>query len=288
MADSKSVLRKLASLSVPFFADWCAVDVVTENGEVQRLAAVHGEPSRARVLQELGQTAAGHAPDAHGAARVVRSGEPELIEDVPAVLERVMPDADRRRLLAEVGVASSICVPVKVHGIVAATLTFATSDAERRYGTRELRVAEDLAYRVAIAIENAELYHAALEADRRKDEFLATLSHELRTPLNAIVGWTHILRESQADPELVRRAADTIHRNAQLQTQLIADLLDVSRIVAGKRRPGPCAWRRCWTRRPAPSPATPSGCSRWCGTCSPTPSSSCPRSAAACTCAWRR
>ncbi|HET8646913.1 MAG TPA: hybrid sensor histidine kinase/response regulator, partial [Vicinamibacteria bacterium] len=85
-------------------------------------------------------------------------------------------------------------------------------------------------------IENAELYQAAVEADRRKDDFLATLSHELRTPLNAIVGWTHILRDAPEDPAVVRKAADTIYRNAQLQTQLIADILDVSRIIAGKLR----------------------------------------------------
>jgi signal transduction histidine kinase/ActR/RegA family two-component response regulator len=119
---------------------------------------------------------------------------------------------------------------------VVAALTFVTADGHRRYDAVDLRVAEDLAYRASIAIENAELYHAALLADRRKDEFLATLSHELRTPLNAIVGWTHILRDSPSDPAVVRKAADIIHRNAQLQTQLIADILDVSRIIAGKLR----------------------------------------------------
>ena len=72
------------------------------------------------------------------------------------------------------------------------------------------------------------------EADRRKDEFLATLSHELRTPLNAIYGWARILRSGQFDPASLPRAIEVIERNAQIQTQLIGDLLDVSRIVTGK------------------------------------------------------
>jgi signal transduction histidine kinase len=72
------------------------------------------------------------------------------------------------------------------------------------------------------------------EAARMKDVFFATLSHELRTPLTAIVGWVHILKEGQTDPAVVQRAVETIERNLNVQNTLIADLLDVSRIVSGK------------------------------------------------------
>jgi PAS domain S-box-containing protein len=74
----------------------------------------------------------------------------------------------------------------------------------------------------------------AERAARLKDEFLAVLSHELRTPLNAIVGWAHILKTDVAEPQKVRRAVEIIERNARLQAQLIADLLDMSRIISGK------------------------------------------------------
>jgi signal transduction histidine kinase/ActR/RegA family two-component response regulator len=84
--------------------------------------------------------------------------------------------------------------------------------------------------------EELRLAHAqADKASRLKDEFLATLSHELRTPLNAIVGWTHLLRAG-LDPDGTTRALDTIARNAMAQTQLIADILDMQRIAAGKLR----------------------------------------------------
>ncbi len=77
---------------------------------------------------------------------------------------------------------------------------------------------------------------AAEEANRLKDEFLATVSHELRTPLTSILGWTHLLRTRQSDPEKVAHAIDVIERNAKAQLQLIEDLLDVSRIILGKMR----------------------------------------------------
>lgn len=82
---------------------------------------------------------------------------------------------------------------------------------------------------------------AAEEASRLKDEFLATLSHELRTPLNAVLGWTQLLQHEQLNPDRARHAVEVIARNAQLQGQLIDEILDVSRIITGKlhieRRP---------------------------------------------------
>jgi PAS domain S-box-containing protein len=73
-------------------------------------------------------------------------------------------------------------------------------------------------------------------ANRTKDEFLATVSHELRTPLNAILGWTRMLRTGAVEPRHLARVLETIERNARVQTQLIEDILDVSRIIAGKLR----------------------------------------------------
>jgi len=86
------------------------------------------------------------------------------------------------------------------------------------------------------AAENERLYRRAEESSRLKEEFLATVSHELRTPLNAILGWARMLRTGQVTGENLTKALETIERNARAQAQLIDDLLDVSRIVAGKLR----------------------------------------------------
>jgi PAS domain S-box-containing protein len=95
----------------------------------------------------------------------------------------------------------------------------------------------------AVAAERERLLEAeraarseAERASRVKDEFVATVSHELRTPLNAILGWAHLMEQSPADADVVRRGLDVIARNTRIQAQLISDLLDMSRIVSGKLR----------------------------------------------------
>jgi signal transduction histidine kinase/DNA-binding NarL/FixJ family response regulator len=90
-----------------------------------------------------------------------------------------------------------------------------------------------LAQMASIAAENT-LFNEAREANRLKDEFLATLSHELRTPLQAILSWSHLLREAPEDPALIARGLDVIERNARSQARLMEDLLDVSRIISDK------------------------------------------------------
>jgi nitrogen-specific signal transduction histidine kinase/CheY-like chemotaxis protein len=113
-------------------------------------------------------------------------------------------------------------------------MSFVFARSGRRYTEADLALAEDLAQSAAVAIENARLFRELQEANRMKDEFLATLSHELRTPLNAILGWSSMLNSRSIDDPLVTRGLAAIDRNARAQTRLINDLLDVSRIVSGK------------------------------------------------------
>ena len=94
--------------------------------------------------------------------------------------------------------------------------------------------ARDMTERRRADEERTQLLQKAQEVGRTRDEFLALLSHELRTPLSAIVGWAHMLRTTELDEPTRARAVETIDRNAKLQNQLIEDILDVSRIVAGK------------------------------------------------------
>jgi signal transduction histidine kinase/DNA-binding response OmpR family regulator len=108
-------------------------------------------------------------------------------------------------------------------------------DAEE-FSEADERLAATLTAQAAVAYENARLYTEAAAANRAKDEFLATLSHELRTPLTAILGWARLLRVGNLPAGTAGGALETIERNAKAQSQLIDDLLDVSRIVTGKLR----------------------------------------------------
>ena len=103
-------------------------------------------------------------------------------------------------------------------------------------GSGWLVVVDDVTSRAQADQQRAIAYREAEAASRMKDEFIAVISHELRTPLNAIVGWTNMLVGGGLDPERTSHALSVISRNARAQTQLIGDLLDVSRIVSGKLR----------------------------------------------------
>jgi signal transduction histidine kinase/ActR/RegA family two-component response regulator len=127
-------------------------------------------------------------------------------------------------------------VPLVVRGEPHGLLTLVSCRGASIFGADGRVFAEELAQRIAVSIENAHLYEDLRRADRRKDEFLATLSHELRSPLNAIVGWTHMLRSGALDTTSSARALETIHRNAMVQSRLIADILDIQRLAAGKLR----------------------------------------------------
>jgi signal transduction histidine kinase/ActR/RegA family two-component response regulator len=131
-------------------------------------------------------------------------------------------------------VRSYLAVPVTGRdGIVLGGLFFGHSQAGVFTERHEI-LAAGVAGWAAIALDNARLYQEAAEANRLKDEFLATLSHELRTPLNAVLGWAYMLRQGRMPASMQLRALESVERNARAQAQLVDDLLDVSRIMAGK------------------------------------------------------
>jgi signal transduction histidine kinase/ActR/RegA family two-component response regulator len=133
-------------------------------------------------------------------------------------------------------VRSYLAVPVKgIGGGVLGGLFFGHS-TPGRFTEQHERLAAGVAAWAAVALENARLYKEAQDANRMKDEFLAVLSHELRTPLNAIVGYSRLLRGGLLPPDQVARGFETLDRNATWLTQIVEDVLDVSRIVAGKIR----------------------------------------------------
>lgn len=168
----------------------------------------------------------------------LRGGRPQIISDLQ---DSPVNDAVMTARRAA-GIRSLIIVPLTVGNDLIGTLNLGARKANF-YSEEQADLAFDVAHTLALAIQNARLYEAerqarsaAETADRLKDEFLATVSHELRTPLNAIVGWNHLLRSRQLSQEVTDRALETIERNARAQSQLINDLLDVSRIISGRLR----------------------------------------------------
>ncbi|MEA5602154.1 AAA family ATPase [Nostoc sp. UHCC 0252] len=419
--DYESTLASVANLVVPYFADWCSVDLLQDNQSINRVAVAHRDPEKVKLGWQLHQDYPRKLDEPGGVPKVLRTGIPEMVTEISdALLAKSIPDAEHLRIIREIGLKSCIMLPLMARERIFGVISFFTEESERRYSTADLSLAEDIAHRAAIAIDNARLYqeaqqaqktaeraleriarlqsitaalsesltpaqvseviveqsmaalgansalvalvnenkteleivqavgykqdlvdawrnfpidspsplaeavrtgqpawaeskqnriaryphlaeayaqydidawisiplmvegsavggitlgfaqlqllngedqafllavaqqcaqaiarahlyeaeltarNAAESANRIKDEFLAVLSHELRTPLNPILGWTKLMRSRKLDQATSDRALETIERNAKLQTQLIEDLLDVSRILQGK------------------------------------------------------
>ncbi len=231
--DYEATLATVARLAVPVVADWCAVDAVDARGRIRRLAIAHSDPARVEMAWKLHHAYPSRPDDP--VPRVIRTRQPELAPEIPdALLEAAAYDEAHLVTLRSLRLTSYMVVPLVARGRSLGAITLLTAESGRRLGPADLSLAEALAHRAALAVDNARLYREAEEANRIKDEFLATLSHELRTPLNALLGWVTLLRTGRLDARTTERALESIERNTRLQVRLIEDLLDVSRIMAGK------------------------------------------------------
>ena len=169
---------------------------------------------------------------------------PDTPDPRPIVVSDVVREPSLQpylEIIAAEGIAAMAFVPLVCQGRVIGKFML-YSEVRGAFSADQLQLAGVIAAQVAFAVVRARAEAAAEEANRLKDEFLATLSHELRTPLNAIVGWARMLQQGTTlPPERVSHAIDVISRNAKLQTRLIADIVDATRIAAGKleieRRP---------------------------------------------------
>jgi PAS domain S-box-containing protein len=239
--DYEITLWNVARAALPHLADACVVDMVQDDGTIRRVSAAHISPDKESLLWEL-EVAGDDVDVSCGRAKVIRTGRPELYENIPeSVLSNMARDRKHVDLLRSLSLTSLMCVPLVVRGETTGCLSFMLSRADRRYNLFDLALAEDLADRASIALDNAQLYSKEQEANRLKDQFLATVSHELRTPLMPILGAIYKLRSTHGGDQDLQAALDMIERNAKSQARIVEDLLDVSRITTGsldvKRQP---------------------------------------------------
>lgn len=235
LIDPQSTLDRLAYLAVPFFADWCAIDMLEGDDALHRVAVAHVDPSKVKLAMEIHRRFPPDPNLSQGIWSVVRTGRPQMIHELTdEILNQHIKEPERLAIMRKIGLRSFMSVPLTAHGKTMGVITFFGAESGRRYEQADLILAEELARRAAIAIESAMLYRAVKESDQAKDVFLATLSHELRNPLAAIVNALNLLTITTDDTEKVTKYIKMMERQAGHLTHLVDDLMDISRISTGK------------------------------------------------------
>ena len=161
--DYNRTLRRLAQLCVPRLADWCAIDMVGEDGGIERLAVAHEDPEKVKWAYEL-QDRYPPDPDAQrGVPQVVRSGEPDFLPTIPEQLlqEAIGDDHELRRIVDELGLKSSIAVPLIARGRTLGALSLIAAERHPVFTAADLELAIELGRRAAVAVDNARLYREA-------------------------------------------------------------------------------------------------------------------------------
>lgn len=229
--DYTATLRALAHVVVPRLADWYAVDLVTDSGELERVSVSHPDPAQVELARELHRCYPPRRDAGYGTWQVIRSGQPEWRERLTdEQLARIADDADHAGLLQRLSLRSYVCVPLVARGVSIGALTLVYAESGRTYRESDVRLAQDIARRAATAVDNARLYQALQAEQRRKDEFLATLAHELRNPLAPLRTGLALL-EGAPDPATVERTHRMMERQLAHMVRLIDDLLDLSRVT---------------------------------------------------------
>ncbi|HEX7185512.1 MAG TPA: ATP-binding protein [Thermoanaerobaculia bacterium] len=231
--DYQETIASLTRLVVPSLADYCIVDVFDDRGEIQRVQAVHKDPARQLLMDEVRR----HPPNLGapaGPGWVLRTGQavfsPEVTEEE---LRYGEVDQELVRLRLELAPKSMLLVPLMSRNRILGCVMLALADRDRRYTPADFALAEELGYRAALAIDNARLFAELAAADRAKDEFLAMLAHELRNPLAAISNAASVLRGLPAENRRAHEMAEKVGRQVRHLSRLVDDLLDVSRFTRG-------------------------------------------------------
>jgi PAS domain S-box-containing protein len=232
----QEMLTNIATVLVPRIADWCVVDLVGKDNRVERFPAAHVDKSKGEMnhAPRLCFPESQFTPGA--TASVIASGQSVFVRRVTddMLVKAFSANEEQLQLIRALGIVSYMCVPLIGQPGVVGAVTLAMGDSGRHFVDDDLLLVEELAHRTGFAIDSAQAYEEAQRANRLKDNFLATLSHELRTPLNAILGYTWMLRSNVVTDDRREHALETVERNAKTVSQMLYDLLDVSRIASGK------------------------------------------------------
>jgi signal transduction histidine kinase len=231
--DYKTTLASVARLAVPHIADWCAVHVKAEDGTIQQLALSHVDPAKVELAQEMQHRYLDDPNVPYGVPNVIQTGKPGLFARITDEQRVDAPDdAEPLRLLINLGLKSLMVVPLIAPGRTFGAITFVSAESGRYYDQADLALAQDLAHRAALAVDNARLYYRAQLLNEELDQRVAQRTLELERAnqqLRLLAGHLQSAREE----ERINVAREIHDEIGTLMTAIKMDLAFLGREISG-------------------------------------------------------
>ena len=238
--DYEATLQQVAQLAIPALGDWCTVYMVADDREIRRVAVAYADGEKAGLAEALRPYPPSPVSANSSVAEAMRTGRSILTPRIESsYVAAIAQDAEHLEIMRRLDFRSSMTVPLEARGDVLGALAFFSSDPERRYNAADLALAEDLARRAGLAVDNARLYREAQRAIQARAELLSIAAHELKTPVTGLLGYAQLLLRSmqpghQLDEQIVTRSLKAIEQQSDRLTRLVSRLLDVARLESGR------------------------------------------------------
>ncbi len=223
-------LKNIARLMVPDLADWCAIDLGTADGPLQRLVVVHVDQAKVELAHELQRRYPPHPDDRSGIYEVLRTGQSQFVADIPdALLEASISDPEQLALARQLGLKSAMIVPMVARGRTLGAISLVWAESGRHYSRSDLMLAEELARRAALALDNAQLYQEAQQLNAQLEQRVVTRTAQLEAANVRLV--KEIVERRQAEEQVrvlnveleqrvTERTAELERVNADLKNEI--------------------------------------------------------------------
>lgn len=235
--DYKTTFKNISKLLVPTIADYIRIIIVDEANKIEEVVAYHSDPKKQTLVKKLYAAYKDRSDVTYGVNRILQTGSSELIEKVTdQIVAAVKDHATLHKLVKALSLTSYMGVPLKIKDKVIGVITFSSSRKQVIYSKEDLKFAEEIARRIAYSIENALLYAEAQKAVVVRNDFISLASHELKTPLTSLKMYVQMLERQYAKKgdNTYQSYIEKMNRQTDKLTQLVSDLLDVSKIQHGK------------------------------------------------------
>jgi PAS domain S-box-containing protein len=234
--DYETTLASIARLAVPHIADWCAVYLTLEDGSIRQLALAHVDPTKVEHAHELTRRYLDDPNVPYSVPKVIQTGKPELAPPFTGEPGTSAGDDAALKISPDPGLKSLMVVPLIAPGRVFGAITFVSAESGRSYGQADLALAQDLARRAALAVDNARLYHTAQSLNQKLDQRVAQRTREFEQA-NQQLRLLAAHLQSAVEEERIRIARAIHDEIGTLMTAIKMDLAFLSREIGGNGSP---------------------------------------------------